>query len=166
MKILALGTYPTRRPVHGGQRRTWQIGAYYQRHGAEYRYACVHTDTYGTTDVTAFDYPYASAGGLYSAIPFIDDLGSGVFAASQDGPYRHFRTLVEAYEPDVIQLEQPFMWPLVKRMRTEGVLGKARLVYSSHNFEAPLKRAILEGAGVDRTRVAEVDSLLRTTEQE
>ncbi|KPF83590.1 hypothetical protein IP78_01790 [Brevundimonas sp. AAP58] len=71
----------------------------------------------------------------------------------------HFRKLIESFEPDIIQLEQPFMWPLVRRLRDEGVLAGAALVYSSHNFEPPLKREILESAGVSWSRIAEVEAM-------
>lgn len=167
MKVLALGTYPIRNPVHGGQRRTSQIGLHYICHGADYRHACVYdSHSYGKDDVSEYDYPYSSPGGLYAEVPFIADMGSGHFAATHDGPYRHFRSLVETFEPDVIQVEQPFMWPLIRRLRDEGVLSDTKLVYSSHNFEAPLKREILESVGVDWKKIAEVEAIALGIETE
>jgi hypothetical protein len=165
MRVLALGTYPIRRPVHGGQRRTFQIGRHYLQHGAEYRHACVYDSRhYGPDDVSEADFPYASPGKFYVETPFIDDLGSGDFATRDEDAYRHFRILIETFEPDVIQVEQPFMWPLVRRLREEGVLAHTRLVYSSHNFEPPLKREILESAGVAWKRISEVEAITREIE--
>lgn len=167
MRILALGTYPTRKPVHGGQRRVSRIGDYYRRFGHDYRYACVYAPTaYSGEAVSEFDYPYVTVGGIYSDVPFIDDLGSGAFAAQEEAPYRHFRKLVEEYQPDVIQLEQPFMWPLVKRLFNEGVCSGALLAYSSHNYEAPLKRDILESVGVARDKVVGVARMIEDIERE
>jgi len=167
MKVLGLGTYPILLPVHGGQRRVSQIANYYRLNDIEYRYASVYSSTsYSPEKVTEGDYPYASIGGIYSEIPFIDDLGSGVFAASQDGAYRHFRTLIQGYQPDVIQFEQPWMWPLIRKLRDEGVCLNTALIYSSQNFEPPLKRQILESVGVDRDRVALAERMILDLEAE
>jgi hypothetical protein len=45
-------------------------------------------------------------------------------------------------------LEQPFLWPLVERLAQDGLLHGRRMIYSSHNWEAPLKEQILERLGV------------------
>lgn len=167
MKVLALGTYPIRKPIHGGQRRTSQIGAYYRRHGIEYRHACVYDPRhYDKEAVSEHDYPYSQIGGIYSEAPFIDDMGSGSYAARYSAPYSHFLSLIESYRPDVIQIEQPFMWPLVRRLRDDGALPRTRLVYSSHNFEAPLKREILETAGVERHLISTIDAMVLEIETE
>lgn len=167
MKVLAIGTFPIRLPIHGGQRRSHQIGAYYERAGMTFRYASIYSPAaYSTAAVSEFDYPYAPVGGIYSEIPFIDDLGSGVFAASQDGPYDHFRHIVEEFQPDVIQLDQPFMWPLFDRLQREGYLRGVKLVYSSYNVEAPLKADILENAGIARAKVSLVAAMIDQLERE
>ena len=58
MKVLSLGTYPIRLPVHGGQRRTTQIGLCYERAGIQYLYASVYSaTTYSPEKVTERDYP-------------------------------------------------------------------------------------------------------------
>ena len=167
MKILGLSTYPIRLPVHGGQRRTAQISLGYARHGIQYLYASVYSPlSYSPNKVTERDYPYSSIGGIYSEVPFIDDMGSGVFAATQSGPYAHFRRLIETYQPEAIQLEQPFMWPLIRSLRADGVCKDIPLIYSSQNFESPLKRAILEGVGVDRKQVRRVEQMVLDLEAE
>lgn len=167
MRILSLGTYPIVKPVHGGQRRTSQIGQYLELSGHTYQYACVYSPfAYGDNLVSEHDYPLSHVGGLYSETPFIEDLASGVFASSQDGPWNHFRSLVEQFQPDVLQVEQPFMWPLVKRLRTEGTASSTALVYSSHNVEAPLKRRILDGAGLSREKISRVGRLIEDLEEE
>jgi len=167
MKILALGTYPVRVPLHGGQRRTNQIGLYYKAAGMEYRHACVYDARhYSADEVGPDDLPFGLMGGLYAQAPFIDDLASGAFAASHAAPYEHFSALIETWRPDVVQMEQPFMWPLVRRLRREGKLDGVVLVYSSHNVEGPLKRDILETAGVERRIVARVEGEIEAIEKE
>ncbi|NWE51243.1 glycosyltransferase [Brevundimonas sp. P7753] len=167
MNILSLGTYPIATPIHGGQRRVSNLGRYYKANNTSFRYASVYMPgTYGGSAVTADDIPYASPGGMFSDIPFIDDLGSGVFAAQNEAPLNHFRKIVEDFEPDVIQLDQPFMWPLVDKLQQLGDLSSVTLVYSSHNHEAPLKRSILEAAGVTSDKVKRATSLIEAVERD
>lgn len=166
MKILSLGTYPIVRPLHGGQRRVSNLGRYYRAHKAAFRYASVYMPSaYGGATVTADDVPYASPGGMFSDIPFIDDLGSGVFATQNEAPFNHFRKIVEDFQPDAIQLDQPFMWPLVEKLGRLGDISGVKLIYSSQNHEAPLKRAILEAAGVSADKVRRAVSTIEAVER-
>lgn len=167
MKILSLGTYPIAAPVHGGQRRVSNLGRYYRTNRKSFRYASVYMPgVYGGSTVTPDDIAYASPGGMFSEIPFIDDLGSGVFAAQNETPLNHFRRIVEEYEPDVIQLDQPFMWPVVDKLRRTGDLNGVPMVYSSQNHEAPLKRSILENAGIAAGNVKWAVSAVEAVERE
>lgn len=122
-------------------------------------------NAYGTDTVTEDDLPYGSPGGMFSEIPFIDDLGSGVFASQNVEPLEHFRLIAGDFKPDVVHLEQPFMWPLVEKMKALGDLDGVAIVYSSQNHEAPLKRAILEGAGVSREKTDRAVSAIETVER-
>lgn len=167
MKILAFGTYPTLIPVHGGQRRSSQMGAYYTSNGAEYAYACVYQPrAYSTDAVGPYDYPFGAMEGLFAKAPFIDDLASGEFAATRPEVYNNFVRLVDTYQPNVIQLEQPFMWPLVRRLIKERKLDGVKIVYSSHNLEAPLKFDLLESAGVSREINVQVERRVSDLESE
>ena len=50
-------------------------------------------------------------------------------------------------EPDVILLEHPWTWPLVRRV--PGVRsGTVHVIYSSQNVETVLKRRILDRGGI------------------
>jgi hypothetical protein len=167
MKILSLGTYPIAAPVHGGQRRVSNLGRYYRTNRKSFRYASVYMPgAYGGSTVTPDDIAYASPGGMFSEIPFIDDLGSGVFAAQNETPFNHFKRIVEEFQPDVLQLEQPFMWPVVERLKRTGYLDRVALVYSSHNHESPLKRSILENAGIAADKVKRAVSAVEAVERE
>lgn len=167
MKILAFGTYPTRIPVHGGQRRSSQIGAYYTANGAEYAYASVYQPrAYSADAVGPYDYPFGAMEGLFAKAPFIDDLASGEFAATRAEVYNNFVKLVDTYQPDVVQLEQPFLWPLIKRLIKERKLDGVKIVYSSHNLEAPLKFDLLESAGVSREINVQVERRISDLENE
>jgi glycosyltransferase involved in cell wall biosynthesis len=56
-------------------------------------------------------------------------------------------TQIVAISPNAILLEHPWIWPLIKHL--SGVTsGAMRVVYSSHNVEAPLKRQTVGDAGI------------------
>jgi hypothetical protein len=154
-RILGLGTYPIAQPIHGGQRRVTAFCAHYAANNVTYLYASVYERKYyAGAAVTAADYPSGAPGGRFANWPYMDDVNAGQFAASDPGALAHFVSLAQRFKPDVIQLEQPFMWPLAKRLLAEAGPGKVRLYYSSHNVEGPLKASILRTAGVS---VAEAD---------
>jgi len=146
-RILGLGTCPAVKPVHGGQRRVHAIKAFYQSVGIRYDHVCVYDPSiYGPGLVGSHDRPFDTVPAWYPSVPFITDLLSGRQAADDSALVAHFSDVLGALEPDALQLEHPFMWPLAERL-LRGARGLP-LIYSSHNVEAPLKRSILLGAAV------------------
>jgi hypothetical protein len=146
-RILGLGTFPAVGPVHGGQRRAAAFRNFYQTIGIEYVYTCIYdSDHYGPALVGPHDIPLMPAEAVEGPVPLIGDILAGRQGATNESSFQHFLNLVEKLKPDAIQLEQPFMWPLAKRLR--DALGTLPLIYSSYNVEAPLKDAILVSGGV------------------
>lgn len=163
-RILAFGTYPIRVPRHGGQRRCAALGLAHRRAGHHYAYACAYSHgSYPAEEVTAYDYPVTEpdmVGGGWAT-----DVQAGVFSARNEDAFRHFVDIAKAIDPDTFVLEQAYMWPLVKRLKTLDQFADVKVVYSSHNVEGPLKSGVLRKAGVkSETRlkvVALVDELER-----
>ena len=156
--ILGLGTYPIRKPVHGGQRRVTAFKDFYDRHKIAYTYSCVYNGAhYGALEVGPYDSTLAATKTEPWLANLVGDVLSGQQGATDPDTFQHFSQIVDRLGPDALQLEQPFMWPLAKRLRQVSGSGrKLRLIYSSHNVETPLKRAILLSCGVDqdlRTRI-------------
>lgn len=155
-RVLALGTFPIVKPVHGGQRRIASIKRFYESIGVTYDHACVYDGSiYGGSRLGPHDIPLAPPPAEYRGVPFIADVLSGWQAADDPASYAHFAGLVERLRPDAIQLEHPFMWPLVRRLN-EGSANPLPLIYSSHNVEAPLKHALMAQGRVAvavRTRI-------------
>jgi glycosyltransferase involved in cell wall biosynthesis len=52
----------------------------------------------------------------------------------------HFVRLVEQLRPDVVQVEETYMWPVVRKLLGEGRIDGARVVHSSYNFETDHQR--------------------------
>lgn len=145
--IVVLGSYPSVVPRHGGQIRLAEVTAAYKRTGTAVTSINVFDRlSYADQAHGPLDFLYPAASRYRSfrgeAIPLIDDLTSGHFAAADDGIYQE---LTRALPKNVtmVHLEQPWLFPLVQRWRKEGHIGSARLVYGSQNVEAPLKAAIL-----------------------
>jgi glycosyltransferase involved in cell wall biosynthesis len=147
-RVLGLGTYPSVKPVHGGQRRVAAFRRFYETIGIEYVYACIYDGNhYAPPFVGPYDIPLDASRPADAPISLIGDWVSGQQGAMHAISFEHFRKVVEQLKPDALQLEQPFMWPLVRRLHeTRG--GRLPLIYSSHNVEAPLKDAILSSGGV------------------
>lgn len=145
-RILGLGTYPIVKPVHGGQRRVAAFQRFYDSIGIEYAYACIYDGiNYAPPLVGPHDRPLKAPSLAEAPVALIGDYLSGLQGATDPASFRHFLDVVQRLEPDALQLEQPFMWPLAKRLRETLGAERLPLIYSSHNVEAPLKDAILTG---------------------
>jgi len=148
-RILGLGTFPAVKPVHGGQRRAAAFRSFYRTIGIDYVYTCIYdSDHYGPSLIGPHDIPLIAPDSAEGPVPLIGDILAGRQGARHEASFRHFLQLIERLKPDALQLEQPFMWPLAKRLREMAGAGALPLIYSSYNVEAPLKDAILASGGV------------------
>ncbi|MDP2269814.1 MAG: glycosyltransferase [Archangium sp.] len=79
------------------------------------------------------------------ATPITGDLRSGDFATSTEAYQRVLASLPRTI--DVFHLEQPWLLPLVLKLKSEPRYAGARLVYGSQNIEAALREAIYRQMG-------------------
>ena len=70
-----------------------------------------------------------AAGGDKSDMAF----WSAVATASDS--FANFVAVVRAAQPDVLQFEEPALWPVVRRLRAEHHLDNVAVIHSSYNFE-------------------------------
>jgi glycosyltransferase involved in cell wall biosynthesis len=165
--LLLLSTYPYQKPQHGGQIRLASIAKAYQAAGwivesiAVYEPAAYAADCVGSNDVP---FPQDSRHRLIDgqAVPATNDLLSGRYATAEDGGWE----LIQRKLPptiDAIHVEQPWMWPLAKKITTLPSYRQAKLIYGSQNIEYPLKKDIFDSLGVIDIWgvVAEIESLER-----
>ncbi len=152
MRILQLSTYPTQVPRHGGQARIANIRATLSAPGHDVRALAVYEpENYGGDLVGRHDIAFPQSSPFRdSALPYCTDYASGDFLAGDPTAYGEFAQFALAFAPDAIMLEQPWLLPAVERLRREHPGLRFRLVYSSQNIEAPLKREILDGLPADR----------------
>lgn len=152
MRVLALGTYPTVKPIHGGQRRVAAFRRFYEEDCKSiYHYVCIYDALhYSKRDVGSDDWPLIVPPSKVGLSSLIGDMLSGRQHETDSRTLDHFANVIERVKPDALQLEQPFMWPLAKTLRRMYGGQKLRLIYSSHNVESVLKSEILTSWSVTR----------------
>lgn len=161
-RILQVGTHATLRPIHGGQLRSHHIGRVLEEAGYTVR---------GIAITTRQDHD------IVNDRERILDLGmvrhwKGEIAGGCFGDYflyttvdedpnlrKEFFRLAEAASPDVLLLEHPWMWPLV-RLIPKVAAGLAPVIYNSQNVEAHLKRKMIQDLALEGTALSEAEALL------
>lgn len=170
MRVLQLTSYPIQPRRHGGQRRAGAIADAYRRSGADCRRAELWAPEL---------YPGAGRAGLLPAgratrraLIDIDPRADLKLAGLLLGDRQARAALVNAWRrhrPEVVQFEQPFLWPAARALLEAGEVPPAYLVYSSQNVEADMKEWIYRQAlpGADaaeasgRAREIEADLVAR-----
>lgn len=144
-RILVLGSYPALHPRHGGQVRLAELLRAYAARGFQVKQASYfpsrgfYTDRpLGEHDIGLDVHDLEAWRGIRA--PLIEDLASGDLVAADETKL----AALEAFsgEVDFVDLEHPWLLPVVDRLRERGRIGKFRLIYGSHNIEHALKRAI------------------------
>jgi len=165
--VLLLSTYPIVEPRHGGQVRLANIAHAFEAANWQVESMAIYEpEGYGAQRQGPRDLPFPvdSPFRLFKGrdVPLVNDLLTGLYAAADDGG---FAAVVRQLPPvvDAIHVEQPWLWPLAKRIKQLPGLEKTILIYGSANIEAPLKLEILTSYGVaDSAQViADIDALER-----
>ena len=143
-RIVQLTTYPLKAPRHGGQLRCAAIREAYRQAGHEVStIAVVHEDAYRSEreadDITL----PASSTAWRAGLDRFADMHGGDCLVAEEAAYLRFSRTLERLQPQVLQLEQPWLYPAVRRWldeRRRAGTVPPRLVYSSQNIESRLKR--------------------------
>lgn len=151
--VLILSTYPIAEPRHGGQVRLLNIKRVFEEAGWPVVSVAVYPqESYAKAQTGRCDIPFPvdSPYRLFEGrnIPFVTDLLSGDFAAAEDGGL----PAVLAQMPPrvaIIHVEQPWLWPLVEKLRACPSCASAVVVYGSQNIEGPLKQSIFDDYGIE-----------------
>jgi hypothetical protein len=150
MKILQLTTYDVDRPDHGGKLRSHHI-----RKSLRTRFSVEtlafewgeHDDA--STLQIVLDQKRWDELGLNE---LLSDWGICSYLEHYPEIYFFVAAKVQAYAPDVLLIEQPFLWPLAQRLLGDGtVQPDVKIIYSSHNVEVEMKRKIYAQAFLPET---------------
>ena len=146
-KILILSTYPHVNPQHGGQKRADAIVRRYKELGLQVAYVGIYVkEAYGrrgSDDVYIED--SKSLSHINNANrELTGDLATGWIARDDEAVYSAIRNKISSFSPDIIQVEQPYLTPLINRLREDGYISWQKIVYSSHNVEWRMKADMLK----------------------
>lgn len=157
MKILQLSTYPIVHPLHGGQIRVSRIRKFFEEKGHTLKSVSLSEMShgfYGDDDFLLNDHD------LYGevATPLCTDYATSLIAL-KGKPFEFLKSKIASFAPDVILVEQAWLWPPLKRLIELKCVGEnVRIVYSSHNIEYKTKQSLLQRHDIDRS---DIDTVIR-----
>jgi hypothetical protein len=144
-----LGPWAIGHPRHGGRIRAATIAAAYRASGHDVLFMGIYDPTNvpleDTTpddvaiDQLATDYIARSGGcweiSLWDAFAEVPEL------------FARFEDAVRRFRPDAIQLEEQYLWPVVRALRARGRLSGAAIIHSSYNFETEYQQDLAAVCG-------------------
>ena len=143
MKTLHFLSYPITNPQHGGQLRCAALQAALRRAGFETASISVF-DIAHYQDFSASDMPLASGLFNYYIMDHPWDLKLSDVVANNDELYPEFVRKVTEINADCYIFEQPWLWPLMRKVMADFPNLVRPVVYSSQNIEFDLIRAIMK----------------------
>jgi len=142
MRIVQLTTYPLKAPRHGGQLRCAAIRERYRATGFEVAtIAAMREDAYRTEREAGDLVLPTQAAAWRDGLERFSDLHCGDCLVADEPAYLRFAKALDRLHPQAIQLEQPWLYPALRRWLDERAgATPPRLIYSSQNIEWKLKR--------------------------
>lgn len=167
MKYVSLGTFAIARPVHGGQLRANAVHRVLRELGWETRHIVVTPNGGARQEM--------EAGDLFIEMPrrfrrkmagrgWRSDVATAEFITASRSHRREIARFLDEFRPDVIALEQCWLWPALREyVGTCSPEARFSVVYGSHNVEQELlaQEATIPGGQTDlwsARRAAEIES--------
>lgn len=151
MKTLHFCTYPINRPTHGGQLRVSAIENRLKAEGiTPIHFACYPQWAYsdGVEDnwTVLLDSKYLQ--NISKSMAVAMNLYCSNYILDNPVLYQKLVNQVQKAGVDVFFMEQPWLWPFVKKMREENTaLANIPVVYSSQNIDANLFKDVIGLSG-------------------
>lgn len=163
MNVLMLTIYPLDQPRHGGQLRARNILETYRSAGFQIKVAGVLSGpVYSRTEGFVACPPMLRLALIHRRPDLMVDYAIGVLFATDDDAFRQLAGQID-FRPDVIHVEQPWLWGFAARYAATLGPHRPRIVYSSHNVEHEVKHAIFN-ANKGRTAAQEAAELVSQME--
>ncbi len=144
VKILVLCTYPIDEPRHGGQIRVRKIVDNYRQSGFQVEVAGVlGSDSYLVSDGFEPSPPPEALAKILDNPFLMEDVAIAQLYAKDE---KYFNSLAKKIKqvPDIIHIEQPWLFSFAQRYNKEHLRANAKLIYGAQNIEYQLKDAILK----------------------
>lgn len=163
-KILVVSTYPIKNPKHGGQKRTAAIFNAYKQKFAQAKHSAVFFKGF-YSDFDEDDIPLGKNGqDQVMRSPYTGDIIAGKAIIDDPKVKNRFSKILTSFNPDIIHIEQPYPYlgikPLLKELRLNP-----KIIFGSQNIEAPMKREILESAGLSSDHIANAEGIIEKLER-
>ncbi|WP_033576701.1 glycosyltransferase [Dickeya chrysanthemi] len=143
MKILQMTTYDIEQPDHGGKLRSHHLRRSLR---SQFVVETLSFDWCDKEDISSLSIKLDQGRWAEFGISgMLSDWGICVFLDKVKSCYEKVCQLVKDFNPDLILLDQPFLWPLLKCFFNDGTLRKnVKIIYSSFNIEVAMKRKIYQ----------------------
>lgn len=141
MKILQMATYDVDYPDHGGKLRSHHIRKSLREGYDVETLSFVWSDIEDCSSLkVSLDLAKWTDLGIDG---MLSDWGICTYLERYPKAFDTLSEHVRFFSPDVLLVEQPFLWPLAERFITDGVVSSSvKVIYSSHNIEVAMKRKI------------------------
>ncbi|MFX1802697.1 glycosyltransferase family 4 protein [Paraburkholderia sp. A1RO-5] len=165
LRILVLAPWPFRKPKNGGQLRGAAVVQAYRDSGhIVHTVALYDPGRVRQDEIWSSDIPITAGVGNIIQRPNPSEASSALVfwnaVAEADDSFAAFTEAVEKFEPDVVQFEEPFLWPVVRRLKAQRILAKATVVHSSYNFETEAWRDLrTAGADISDRTLRDIEAL-------
>lgn len=166
MRLLTLGTYPFINPRHGGQLRLDALHRQMRDAGWLTDHLAVSPrDAYpgAADDADVIELSMAFSRQL-AAERKRTDVHASDYLLANERAFKQFAAKIDEFSPDVISLEQPWLWPALKHyFAGNDARDHTVMVYSSQNVEAALiadeqrDNKLFEGSEADAALAIEID---------
>ena len=156
-RLLQINTFPTLRPIHGGQRRAHHIARVLEAAGFEVRRVAAYRFDYyaGQPSEPAVDLKPTTA----PAKPTTWLFDGARWLAQDPAALAAFHALCTSAAPDAILLEEPWLWPALRTLPAVAA-GAVPVVYDSYNIEGPLfAEAVPDGGRHAEAAAGEVGAI-------
>ena len=145
--VLQLSTYPINNPLHGGQIRVHEIRKFFEGHGLDVTSLSLTEKSHEsyTNDDFCIDQEIIHR---TIDIPFCADYATALLSTQKEY-FNFIKKALIALRPEIIFLEQPWLFPAIKKFIQEDDSSYSPcIVYSSQNIEYQTKKDILSSHGV------------------
>lgn len=158
MNILFLCTYPVERPRHGGQLRARNIVDTYGSAG-------YNVEVIGVLGSDGYEkekgfLPFPGVKALNLIVPnilYMEDYALGQLFSENLKYYKKLVALIKK-EPDVIHVEQPWLYSFARRYISDSKKN-IKIIYGSQNIEWQLKQQILSSSIDLETASKDIESI-------
>ncbi|HYH74973.1 MAG TPA: glycosyltransferase [Candidatus Saccharimonadales bacterium] len=164
-RILIINTFPIVSALTGGQKRQEAIVQAYAAAGYKVQYVGIYfKEHHKQAAVTDIELPPELHETMRQS-PHTGDIVSGEAIYDNPTVKRKMTAMLLSFRPDIIQIEQVFPYLGMQRLLAEMNM-QPKLLFSSHNVEAPHKRKILESTGMREDEIAPVVDKIHKAELE